>query len=72
MLYVKLESVKEGRAKVIDKLRDMMEQEKVMGIADVVEIASALYDITDMDGLVGDAEIFRNVRDRIEERREMI
>lgn len=68
-LYVKFDDLKEVRNLVIDILY-MSVRENRLDSEELVAVATPLFKLT--DGVVGDIEIFKQVRDRLDEGRKEI
>ena len=68
-LYVKFDDLKETRNIVLDILFLSVEGNRLDNV-ELVEVATLLYKLTDK--VVGDIEIFKQVRDKIEEGRKEI
>ena len=70
-MYIDFEVYAEMRKTLLEKLNSLMKEER-LSINELVDMATKLYDVTDKDGLMGDVEIFKQVRDRIEEERVVV
>ena len=70
-LYVDYDLYNETRADILTKLQQIVEEGSPLSASKLVEIAVQMYDVTDK-GMIGDIEIFKNVRDRLEEGRVMV
>lgn len=68
-LYIKFDDLKEVRNLVLDILY-MSVRENRLDSEELVAVATPLFRLT--DGVVGDIEIFKQVRDKLEEGRKEI
>ena len=69
-MYIKFDIYNEYKERLLDKVKELHSSSKI-SLEEAVDMASLIYEMGN-EGMTGEVEIFKEVRDKVEEAREYL